>query len=271
LDQHKLYRMAQQNRIKALDMVYAANSGHIGGSFSAMDVITYLFSTRIDFSKEERSRFILSKGHSVPAVYAMLHTLGYIADEELNTFRMLNSRLQGHTNVLYLPQTDMTTGLLGQGLSCGVGMALGKRLKRDTEHCVYVMLGDGELHEGQNWEAMMEAAHYHLENLVLIIDRNTMCSHQKVEAAMSIEPLAEKVRAFGWHVEEMDGHDFADIDRAFQSLDAVKDTPCCLISHTKKGAGVSFMENNGKWHRSIPTEAEYRAARAELEATLQTL
>lgn len=270
MNEQALILMAQQNRIKILDMVYEAQSGHIGGSFSAIDIVTYLFSERIDCKVEPRDRFILSKGHSVPAVYAMLHTLGYVKDEEMHTFRKLNSRLQGHTNVLYMPLTDVTTGLLGQGLSYGVGMALGKRVRHDP-HNVYVMTGDGELHEGQNWEAIMEAAHYHLDNLVWIVDHNMLCSHQLVEKTMNIEPLPGKISAFGWHVTEIDGHNFKQIEHAFTEADGVTGMPKCIIAHTKKGNGVSFMTGNGKWHRNTPNDEEYKAAMVELQASLAAL
>lgn len=263
VDIDKLKYTANRNRIKILDMVYSGGSGHVGGAFSAIDVITYLGENVIDYDAEERDRFVLSKGHAVPALYAELHELGYIQDEELNTFRKINSRLQGHTSLTKLPQSDMTTGLLGQGLSYGVGIALGKRLKK-SDNTVYVMIGDGETHEGQIWEAMMEAGHYKLDNLVLIIDRNGLCSHQPVENVISIEPLKDRLESFGWNVKEIDGHNMEQIDSCISSLKAQYGKPKCIISHTVKGKGVSFMENNGKWHRSIPTEEEYKLAREEL-------
>lgn len=263
VDVDKLKITANNNRIKILDMVYYGGSGHVGGAFSAIDVITYLGENVIDYEADERDRFILSKGHAVPAVYAELHELGYIKDEELKTFRKINSRLQGHTSLTKLPESDMTTGLLGQGLSYGVGVALGKRLKRSNS-TVYVMIGDGETHEGQIWEAMMEAGHYKLDNLVLIIDRNGLCSHQPVENVISIEPLKDRLESFGWNVKEIDGHNMEQIDSCISGLKAQYGKPKCIISHTVKGKGVSFMENNGKWHRSIPTEDEYIAAREEL-------
>lgn len=263
IDYNELRKTANRNRLRILDMVYAGGSGHIGGAFSSADIITYLGEYVIDYSKEERDRFILSKGHAVPALYAELCELGYVKSEELTTFRKIGSRLQGHTNLLKLPFSDITTGLLGQGLSYGVGIAFGKKLKKTTS-TVYVMIGDGETHEGQVWEALMEAGHYRLDNLVLIIDRNGLCSHQPVENVISIEPLKDRLEAFGWNVKEIDGHSMEQIDSCITGLAAQYGKPKCIIAHTVKGKGVSFMENNGKWHRSVPTTEEYESARKEL-------
>ena len=196
IDYNQLQRVADKNRIKILDMVYAGGSGHIGGALSAIDIITYLGEFVIDYDHQDRDRFILSKGHAVPALYAELHELGYISNDELNSFRKINSRLQGHTNFLKFPQTDYTSGLLGQGLSYGVGMALAKKLKKSSR-MIYVMIGDGEMHEGQVWEALMESGHYKLDNLILFIDRNRLCSHQPVENVISIEPLKERRAQYG--------------------------------------------------------------------------
>lgn len=260
---NRLRKIAYKNRIKILDMIYEGESGHLGGALSAVDVITYLGEYIIDYENVEREVFILSKGHAVAALYAELHELGYIEDTELLTFRRMNSRLQGHTNLLKLPQTDYTSGLLGQGLSYGVGVALAKKLKRSS-NVVYVMIGDGEMHEGQIWEALMEAGHYKLDNLVLIIDRNGFCSHQPVENVISIEPLKKRLEAFGWDVTEINGHSMEQIHSAITSLQSQYGKPKCIISHTVKGKGISFMENNGKWHRAIPTKEEYDEARQEL-------
>lgn len=258
-----LKQQAVKNRLKILDMVYYGGSGHIGGALSAADIITYFYGEQIDFSEEERNHFLLSKGHAVPALYAALNTLGIVKDDELHTFRHIDSRLQGHTNRLYIPETEITTGLLGQGLSYGIGMAFGKRIKNSKSH-IYVMAGDGEMHEGQIWEALMEAGHYRLDNLTLIIDRNGLCSHQPVEKVISIEPLRERIESFGWYVAEMDGHDIGMIDSVVSGFKSQYGKPKCIIAHTIKGKGVSFMENNGKWHRSIPNEKEYAQAREEL-------
>ena len=263
IDYNELRRIAANNRLRILDMIYAGRSGHIGGSLSCVDIVTYLGECVIDYSKEERDRFILSKGHAVPALYAEFCELGFIHEDELKTFRKINSRLQGHTNILKMPISDMTTGLLGQGLSYGVGIAFGKRLK-ESKSTVYVMIGDGETHEGQIWEALMEAGHYRLDNLVLIIDRNGLCSHQPVENVISIEPLKDRLETFGWNVKEIDGHNMEQIDSCFTSLTAQFGKPKCVIAHTVKGKGISFMENNGKWHRSVPNHEEYEIAREEI-------
>lgn len=263
-DYNRLRRVAARNRLKILNMVHDGASGHLGGALSACDLITYLGECVIDYENAERSRFILSKGHAVPALYAELNELGIVKDEELTTFRKLNSRLAGHTNREKIPETDITTGLLGQGLSYGVGMALAKKLKNSRD-VVYVMIGDGESHEGQIWEALMEAGHYKLDNLVLIIDRNGLCSHQPVENVISIEPLRDRLESFGWYVKEINGHSMEEIDSVITSLYSQYGRPKCIIAHTVKGKGVSFMENNGKWHRSIPTEEEYLLAKKELE------
>lgn len=270
LDTDVLKIQAQKNRLKILDMVYYGKSGHVGGAFSAADIVTYVYLCEMDFNSTERSRFLLSKGHAVPAVYAALHTLGIVHDEELHEFRKINSRLQGHTNRLHLPETDITTGLLGQGLSYGVGMALAKKLKASNDR-VYVMVGDGEMHEGQIWEALMEAGHYKLDNLTLIIDRNGLCSHQPVEKVMGIEPLRARLEAFGWYADDIDGHSMGQIDSAINRSKSQYGRPSAIIAHTVKGKGVSFMENNGLWHRNVPNEQEYEQAKQELTERLNKL
>jgi transketolase len=255
---------ALRNRLKILNMIHDGASGHLGGALSACDIVTYLGEYVIDYASEERDRFILSKGHAVTALYAELNELGIIKNEELCTFRQLNSRLSGHTNREKLPETEVTTGLLGQGLSYGVGIAFAKKLKK-SKNTVYVMIGDGETHEGQIWEALMEAGHFKLDNVVLIIDRNGLCSHQPVENVISIEPLRERLESFGWFVKEINGHSMEEIDSAIMSLKSQFGKPKCIIAHTVKGKGISFMENDGQWHRGIPTEEQYTMAKKELE------
>ncbi len=255
---------ALRNRLKILNMIHDGASGHLGGALSACDIVTYLGEYVIDYASEERDRFILSKGHAVTALYAELNELGIVKNEELCTFRQLNSRLSGHTNREKLPETEVTTGLLGQGLSYGVGIAFAKKLKK-SKNTVYVMIGDGETHEGQIWEALMEAGHFKLDNVVLIIDRNGLCSHQPVENVISIEPLRERLESFGWFVKEINGHSMEEIDSAIMSLKSQFGKPKCIIAHTVKGKGISFMENDGQWHRGIPTEEQYTMAKKELE------
>ena len=246
---------ALRNRLKILNMIHDGASGHLGGALSACDIVTYLGEYVIDYASEKRDRFILSKGHAVTALYAELNELGIVKNEELCTFRQLNSRLSGHTNREKLPETEVTTGLLGQGLSYGVGIAFAKKLKK-SKNTVYVMIGDGETHEGQIWEALMEAGHFKLDNVVLIIDRNGLCSHQPVENVISIEPLRERLESFGWFVKEINGHSMEEIDSAIMSLKSQFGKPKCIIAHTVKGKGISFMENDGQWHRGIPTEEQ---------------
>lgn len=264
INYEELRATAWRNRLKILNMVHDGASGHLGGALSACDIVTYLGEYVIDYFQEERDRFILSKGHAVTALYAEMHELGIVKDEELPTFRKLNSRLSGHTNREKIPETDITTGLLGQGVSYGVGMAFAKKLKK-SKNTVYVMIGDGETHEGQIWEALMEAGHFRLDNLVLIIDRNGICSHQPVENVISIEPLKERLESFGWFVKDINGHSMEEIDSAITSLKSQFGKPKCIIAHTTKGKGISFMENDGQWHRSIPTEEQYIRAKEEIE------
>mgnify|MGYP002613531707 FL=1 len=264
INYEELRATAWRNRLKILNMVHDGASGHLGGALSACDIITYLGEYVIDYSSKDRDRFILSKGHAVTALYAEMNELGIVKDEELTTFRKLNSRLSGHTNREKIPETDVTTGLLGQGVSYGVGMAFAKKLKK-SKNTVYVMIGDGENHEGQIWEALMEAGHFKLDNLVLIIDRNGLCSHQPVENVISIEPLRERLESFGWFVKDINGHSMEEIDSAITSLKSQFGKPKCIIAHTTKGKGISFMENDGQWHRNIPTEEQYNRAKAELE------
>ena len=260
INYEELRATAWRNRLKILKMVHDGASGHLGGALSACDIITYLGEYVIDYSSKDRDRFILSKGHAVTALYAEMNELGIVKDEELTTFRKLNSRLSGHTNREKIPETDVTTGLLGQGVSYGVGMAFAKKLKK-SKNTVYVMIGDGENHEGQIWEALMEAGHFKLDNLVLIIDRNGLCSHQPVENVISIEPLRERLESFGWFVKDINGHSMEEIDSAITSLKSQFGKPKCIIAHTT----ISFMENDGQWHRNIPTEEQYNRAKAELE------
>ena len=263
----QLKRLAQKYRKYIVEMVYLAKAGHPGGSLSAIDIMTYLYETEIDLNESERSRFVMSKGHAVPALYAVLCGKGVISEDELCGFRGIASRLQGHTDVMCLPETEFSSGLLGQGLSTGVGMALGKKLKNSGK-AVYVICGDGELHEGQMWEALMEGAHYKLDNLYLIVDRNRLSSGGKTDSVMNLEPLPEKMRAFGWHVEEIDGHDFEAIISCFERCAEIAGMPKCVVANTVKGKGVSFMENNPKWHSSALTDEEYVIAAKDLEEIL---
>jgi transketolase len=268
----ELTHKSQQLRIEALKMIYAAGSGHIGGSFSAAEIITTLLfhHLNIDPKKPEwsqRDRFILSKGHAAPLLYAALAERGFFPKSELTTFRQLNSRLQGHPDRTKILGIEMTSGVLGQGLGVGVGLALAAKLN-DSNFRTYVLLGDGELDAGVIWEAVMVASKYKLTNITAIIDRNRVQLDGATHDVMPLEPLAEKWISFGWHVFEVDGHNIQRIGEVLEKAKNVDEKPAVIIAHTVKGKGVSFMENDSKWHGKPPNKAEYEAALVELKGGL---
>lgn len=258
-----LEEIAGQSRKDIVDMVYAAQSGHPGGSLSCIDILTVLYQEEIDLSKKSRNRFVLSKGHAAPALYAALARVGAIDPKELVTLRKFGSRLQGHPNMLDLPCVDMSTGSLGQGISAAVGMALGNKLKNDP-HTVYCLVGDGEMEEGQVWEALMAASQYRLDNFVVFVDYNHLQISGRVEDVMDPGPLKEKLEAFGLAVKEIDGHDIQQIEQAI-AWARKNDRPSGIIAHTIKGKGVSFMENECEWHGKAPNKKEYEQAKKEWE------
>jgi transketolase len=245
-------------------MIYNAKAGHPGGSLSVIDMLTAIYEIDVDFNSEKRSKVILSKGHAVPAQYAVLHSKGKIKDEELNSFRTVDSRLQGHPHTLDIPETDATTGLLGQGLSIAVGMAIVKKNNNEKNH-VYAILGDGEMQEGQIWESLLQAAHYKLDNLIVVIDYNKLSSSGAVNEVINLEPLTEKLRVFDFYTIEIDGNNMQEIVNALNEAFTVKGKPIVIVSNTIKGKGVSFMENNPKWHSGALTEKEYEKAIEELD------
>ena len=258
---------AKQIRRGIVQAVYAANSGHPGGSLSAADIMASLFfeEMRIDPAeprKSSRDLFVLCKGHAAPALYATLATRGYFASEELLSLRRLDSRLQGHPDMRKLPGVDYSTGSLGLGLSAAVGMALAAKTQQSDQR-VYALLGDGELQEGQVWEAAMSAAHYKLTNLVAIIDNNGLQIDGNIGDVMNPYPLVDKWLAFGWHVVEIDGHSFDELNHAFKEA-RVAAKPTVIIAKTVKGKGVSFMEGKAEWHGKAPSEAEFNLAMQEL-------
>jgi transketolase len=263
-----LAEVAKTLRRHIITMTAKAGSGHPGGSLSAVEIVTALFFKVMhhccsNLQWAEHDRFILSKGHAAPLLYAALAESGYLPVEELSTLRKLNSRLQGHTDRITTPGVEMSTGSLGQGLSFGIGIALAARL--DTQDFrVYVLLGDGECDEGQVWEAAMAAAHFRVDNLVAIVDHNKQQIDGWNREVMNLEPLAEKWRSFGWYVIEVDGHDFNQILAAFEQAKQVKGKPTVIIAHTVKGKGVSFMENNLEFHGRAPTLEEAERALEEL-------
>lgn len=262
-DAEQLRLIANRNRKRIVEMVYRAGVGHVGGALSAIDLLTAIYENEVDFGKDSRTRVVLSKGHAVPAVYAELAEKGIIEEKLFPTFRQINSRLQGHPYTCDIPEVDATTGLLGQGFSMAVGMAVIKKKEGDP-HKVYAVAGDGEMQEGQMWEALMSAAHYKLDNLVLILDYNKLSSSHPTNEIINLEPFAEKMKAFNFHVIEIDGHDMAQILAAIQEAKSVKDMPVMIIACTVKGKGVSFMENVPKWHSSGLTDEEYETAMREL-------
>jgi transketolase len=265
----ELAAIAKQVRREVIEMITAAKSGHPGGSLSVTEIVVTLFFEvmRIDPKNPEwkdRDRFILSKGHCCPALYSVMAKCGYCPEDQLNTLRKLGSIYQGHPDVRFLPALDASTGSLGEGLSLGIGMALAARLDSSPAR-VYVALGDGEIQEGQIWEAAMCAPKYKLDNLCVIVDYNRIQLDGFVKDIMDLEPLIDKWRSFNWHTVELDGHDIPALQRAFAEAASTKGKPTVLIAHTIKGKGVSFMENNPKFHGTAPTPEEAKRALQELQ------
>ena len=274
-EKKQLQILACKVRHGILDGVFSAKAGHPGGSLSATELFTYLYfkEMRIDPKNpkwEDRDRFVLSKGHTAPGMYAALAHRGFFPVEDLLTLRHVGSYLQGHPNMNYVPGVDMSTGSLGQGLSAAVGMALGAKYQ-NKDFRVYALMGDGEIQEGQIWEACMAAAHYKLDNLVAIVDNNGLQIDGNVADVMSPYPIVGKLEAFGFHVMTIDAHDFDQIEAAFAEARTVKGQPSAIVMKSVKGKGVSFMENNAGWHGKAPNEAEYQQAKAELTAALAEL
>ncbi len=255
--------------------VYNAKSGHPGGSLSAADLFTYLYFKEMNINPArpqdpDRDRFVLSKGHCCPGLYAALALRGYFPEEELTKLRHIGAMLQGHPNMQDTPGVDMSTGSLGQGISAACGMAYAAKLDKN-DYRVYALLGDGEIEEGQVWEAAMFAAHQKLDNLCAIVDSNGLQIDGPVSEVAGLQAIDEKFRAFGFEVIEIDGHDFNQIEEAFAKARSVKGKPCVIIAKTIKGKGVSFMENQVSWHGVAPNEEQYKAAMQELQAALTSL
>ena len=261
--------VAKRLRRHIISMIGEAGSGHPGGSLSAVEIVTALYfrvlrHKPLDPCWPDRDRFVLSKGHAAPLLYATLAECGYFPVEELLTLRKLESRLQGHTDCRLIPGVEMTAGALGQGLSFAVGVALAGRLD-SKDYRVYVLVGDGECDEGQVWEAAMAAAHFKTDNLVAIVDNNGLQLDGWNRDIMNLAPFVEKWRAFGWHTVSVDGHDLAGLDAAFEQVRSVKGQPSVIIARTVKGKGVSFMENQVDFHGKAPNAAEVAMALKELE------
>ena len=264
----ELAAIAKQVRREIIEMITAAKSGHPGGSLSITDILVTLY---FDVMKhdpanpkwKDRDRFILSKGHCCPALYSVMAECGYCPKDQLNTLRKLGSIYQGHPDVRFMPELEASTGSLGEGISLGIGMALASKLDKSPSRA-YVAVGDGECQEGQIWESAMFAGMYKLDNLCTIVDYNRIQLDGWVKDIMDLEPFADKWRAFDWHVIEIDGHDIPAIQRGFAEAAATKGKPSVIIAHTIKGKGVSFMENNPKFHGTAPTLAEEKLALQEL-------
>ena len=271
-EKKQLMATACKVRMGVIEGTHGAKAGHPGGSLSAADLFTYLYFKELDVDpkdpkREDRDRFVLSKGHTAPGLYAALALRGFFPVEDLPTLRHIDSYLQGHPNMDTVPGVDMSTGSLGQGVSCAAGMALAaKKMGRSCR--VYALLGDGEIQEGQVWEAMMFACHYDLDNLCVIIDNNGLQIDGPVDQVMSPYPIPEKLRAFGAKVVEIDGHDFDQIEAAFEKARATKGAPTAIVMKTVKGKGVSYMEGQAGWHGKAPNDEEHETAMRELKAQL---
>lgn len=259
MNKQKLISLSKEIKKNIIEMIYEAKSGHPGGSLSCADIVTYLYYEKMNVKVENpkdpnRDRFVLSKGHAAPALYAVLAEKGYFPKEELRNLRKIGALLQGHPDSKHIPGVDVSTGSLGQGISNAVGMALGLRNQKNDAK-VYVILGDGELQEGLVWEASMAAAHYNLDNLIAIVDYNGLQIDGKNEEVMGVAPLDKKFESFGWNVVYCeDGNDFDKINEAFLSLDKVQGKPTVVIAKTVKCSGVSFMENQAGWHGQAPNK-----------------
>ena len=270
-DNKSLAIHATKARMLAVQMVHDAASGHPGGSLSCLDVLTTLYFSvmKIDPSNPQdpsRDRFVMSKGHCSPALYPVLALRGFFPTEDLKLFRSIEGHMSGHVE-MRIPGVDMSTGSLGQGISTAVGMALGGKLNH-KDYRVYAILGDGELAEGQVWEAMMSAAKYKLDNLCACVDVNGLQIDGRTADVMPTEPLDKKFEAFGWHVIQIDGHDYGAIEKAYAEAATVKGKPTMILAKTTKGKGVSFMEDQAGWHGKAPNDEEYEIAMAELRAQL---
>ena len=274
-EKKQLQILACKVRMGIIESTHAAKCGHPGGSLSAADLFTYLYNKELNVDPknpqwEDRDRFVLSKGHTAPGLYAALAHRGFFPVEDLLQLRKVGSYLQGHPNMNTVPGVDMSTGSLGQGISTACGMALAAKVQKKN-YRVYTLLGDGEIQEGQVWEACMFASHYHLDNLVVMIDNNGLQIDGNVADVMSPYPIDAKLEGFGFDVQCIDGHDMEAIEAALEHAKTVQGKPSAIIMRTVKGKGVSFMENNAGWHGVAPNDAQYEQAMAELNQKLNEL
>ena len=267
-DNKKLEEITKKVRLGIIEAVYNNQSGHPGGSLSIADIMTVLYFNEMNIDNEnpkweDRDRLVLSKGHCSPALYSALANRGYFPVEDLKTFRNINSYLQGHPDMKHIPGVDMTTGSLGQGLSAANGMAISAKLD-NKNYRVYCILGDGEIEEGQIWEAAMASNKYKLDNLCVIVDNNNLQIDGTIEEVMNSNPIDEKFKSFGFQIIKIDGHDIEEIKKAFEVARNVKGKPTCIIAKTIKGKGVSFMENQVGWHGKAPNKEQYEEAKKEI-------
>ena len=274
-EKKQLQILACKVRMGVIESTYGAKAGHPGGSLSAAEVYTYLYFKEMNIDPAnpkwaDRDRFVLSKGHTTPGLYSVLAQRGFFPVEDLPTFRHIDSYLQGHPNMNMVPGVDMSTGSLGQGVSVATGMALAAKHTGKTNR-VYSLLGDGEIQEGQVWEAFMAAAHYKLDNLCVVIDNNGLQIDGNIADVMSPYPIVDKLEAFGFAVKAVDGHNFDELEAAFAEARETKGKPFAIVMKTTKGKGVSYMENNAGWHGKAPNDAEYEQAMTELKAQLAEL
>ena len=274
-DKHNLKLTAAKARLLEIEGLYRAGSGHPGGSLSCTDILTYLYFYKMKVDPKnpndpDRDRFVLSKGHAAPALYSVLALRGFFPEEDVLSLRKFGARLQGHPDRHTTPGVDISTGSLGQGFSVSCGMAAAAKLSKDKYH-VYCVCGDGEIQEGQVWEAAEFASHHKLDTLTLFVDANRLQIDGRVADVMGVEPIDRRFEAFGWHVRRINGHDFEEIDAAVTEALEIKGQPCCIVCDTYKGKGVSFMEDNGAWHGVAPKKDDYDKAVAELSSAIAAL
>jgi len=267
-DIQELEQIAKKARRNIIEQVYSAKSGHPGSSLSCVDILTVLYFNEMNINSnepkmEDRDRLILSKGHASPALYSILAQRGYFPEEELAQFRKLGSRLQGHADLKKLPGIDMSSGSLGQGLSIACGMCLSSKLKKINNR-IYCIVGDGEIQEGQIWEACMTASHYKLDNLCLIVDNNNLQIDGKIEDVMGPYPIVDKLESFGFKVLKVDGHNIEKLLKVFEEAKTIKKQPVAIVAKTIKGKGITFMEDKAQWHGKAPSQEEYERAITEL-------
>ncbi len=276
LNKHDLEIVATKGRLLGLDMVFGCASGHLGGSYSSMDILATLYFNVMrnlnteDTTANNRDRFVMSKGHCTPGLYPVLAQRGFFLEDALETFRHVDGHMSGHAEMCHVSGVDMSTGSLGQGFSVAVGMAMAGKMSNE-DYRVYALLGDGELAEGQIWEACMSASKYKLDNLCAIVDVNGLQIDGKTSDVMPTEPLDKKFEAFGFHVLKIDGHNYDEIEAAFEKAKENKNAPTVILANTVKGKGVSFMEHNPGWHGKPPNEEQYKQAREEILAKLTAL